>query len=538
MECHHRRRTTAAKSRSRIRRPPVQRQPANPALPSVSQGSSAFGALSCYRGGPTRDRGGKPREPSVLPRRHRADVLDRPMNAGPRRHGWAGDSRTWRREAEEIRQIRRPTALLQRAGWGVADQALSSLTNFALGVVVARAVEPAAFGSFTIVFVTYTTALGISRAVSSEPLLVHYSAPPHLDWQLGAARATGAALLVGAVLGLCCVLAGWIAAGVLTRPLIALGLTLPGLLLQDCWRYAFFARGQGFSAFANDLVWAMVLFPALIVAMGAQPDSIAWLAILAWGGAGTAAALIGIRQSRTVPAPRQALPWFREESGLIPRFLGEFAAMGGAGQVTLYCIGTIAGLQALGSLRAAQLVFGPMQVLFMGLSAIAIPELVRALQTSRRRLRWTSRLFSLTLATTALVWGAVVLVLPSAIGVALLGRTWEHARLLAGAVMISWIATGLIAGAATGLRAMAAARQSLAARLAGSLFAVVGGVTGAVTDGARGAAWGLALAGSIEATVWWWQYARTLREPHSTRGRDLGEASSLPSEPVTVVQSC
>jgi hypothetical protein len=91
---------------------------------------------------------------------------------------------------------------------GVADQALSSLTNFA---------EPGGFGSFTIVFVTHMTALGISRAVTSEPLLVHHSAPPHLKWDVGAARATGVAVLVGAGLGLGCIIAGWIAAGVLVQ---------------------------------------------------------------------------------------------------------------------------------------------------------------------------------------------------------------------------------------------------------------------------------------------------------------------------------
>ena len=54
----------------------------------------------------------------------------------------------------------RPMALVRRTGWGVADQVLSSLTNFGLSVVVARAVGPAGFGSFTLVFTAFTTALG------------------------------------------------------------------------------------------------------------------------------------------------------------------------------------------------------------------------------------------------------------------------------------------------------------------------------------------------------------------------------------------
>src|SRR5882724_3729785 len=439
-------------------------------------------------------------------------------------------------ETEQIQQTSRAAALLQRAGWGIADQALSSLTNFALGVVVARAVGPAGFGAFTIVFATYTTALGISRAVSSEPLLVHYSAPAHVAWREGTARATGAALLVGVGLGLCCVLVGWIAAGVLTAPFIALGLTLPGLLLQDCWRYAFFARGRGFSAFANDLVWALVLFPVLFVLLRSKPDSATWLVLLGWGGAATVAALFGIRQSRAVPAPQRVVNWMREEGSLIPRFLGEFVTLGAAGQFIVYAIGAVAGLAALGSFRAAYLLFGPIQVLYMGLGAIAVPELVRALENSTIKLLWTSRLVSLALGGIALVWGAVVVALPASLGVALLGPAWQPARLLAVAVMVSWVGTGLIAGAAAGLRALAAARQSLGARLIGSFLGVGGGVVGAVMGGARGAAWGIALAGWIEAVVWWWQYLRALRERKRGRSAEVGGRAQLFSSPSVVLQ--
>jgi O-antigen/teichoic acid export membrane protein len=423
---------------------------------------------------------------------------------------------------------------MQRAGWGIADQALSSATNFALGVLVARTVGPTGFGSFTIVFATYTTALGISRAVTSEPLLVHYSGSPHGVWHSGTAQATGAALLVGVCLGLCCLLAGWIAAGVLTRPFIALGLTLPGLLLQDCWRYAFFARGRGFSAFANDLVWALVLFPVLLVLLRSNQDSLTWLAIFGWGGAATTAALFGIRQSRAVPAPQRVRSWLREQGGLIRRFLGEVVTIGGSGQFIVYAVGAVAGLAALGSLRAAQLLFGPIQVLALGVAAIAVPELVGALEHSMTKFLWTSRLFSLALAGTTVVWGAVVLALPSSVGVAVLGPAWQPARLVGVAVMVGWVATGLVTGAAAGLRALAAARRSLRARLVGSLLAVAGGVIGAFMAGARGAAWGLALAAWSEATVWWWQYASARRERERVVPAECGGPARLLASPGVV----
>jgi O-antigen/teichoic acid export membrane protein len=435
---------------------------------------------------------------------------------------------------EQIQQASRLGALVQRAGWGVADQALSSLTNFALSIFVARAVGPAGLGSFTIVYATYTTALGISRAVTSEPLLVRYSAPQHDAWRVGTARATGAALVVGLGLGLCCMLVGWIAPGALTRPFIALGLTLPGLLLQDCWRYAFFARGRGFSAFVNDLLWALVVFCVLFMLLRSDRASVTWIALLGWGGAATVAALFGVRQSRVIPAPQRLLDWVREEGNLIPRFLGEFVTLGGAGQFLVYAIGAIIGLAALGSLRAGYLLFGPIQVLYMGVGAIAVPELVRALENSTARLRWTSKLLSFVLAGTALAWGTVVLMLPASVGVAFLGPAWQPARLLAVAVMVGWVGSALVAGAAAGLRALAAARQSLAARLIGSLLAVGGGLVGAVTGGARGAAWGLALAGWIEAVVWWLQYARAVRDRERAVSAELSRCTPLFNDPGMV----
>ena len=72
------------------------------------------------------------------------------------------------------------TAVSTRAGasrlaWTVGDQVLSSGTNFALGIVIARMVSLREFGVFTLVYATYQIALGIARALVSEPLVVRFS---------------------------------------------------------------------------------------------------------------------------------------------------------------------------------------------------------------------------------------------------------------------------------------------------------------------------------------------------------------------------
>ena len=41
--------------------------------------------------------------------------------------------------------------------------------------------------------------------------------------------------------------------------LIAFAVTMPGLLLQDAWRWAFFVVGEGRRAFVNDLIWLLAM---------------------------------------------------------------------------------------------------------------------------------------------------------------------------------------------------------------------------------------------------------------------------------------
>ena len=59
---------------------------------------------------------------------------------------------------------RRISDLADRFGWGFADQAVSSLSNFLLGFLVARSVDAAAFGAFSVAYATYLVTVGIVLA--------------------------------------------------------------------------------------------------------------------------------------------------------------------------------------------------------------------------------------------------------------------------------------------------------------------------------------------------------------------------------------
>ncbi len=399
---------------------------------------------------------------------------------------------------------------LRRAGWGMADQGFSSLTNFALGVLVARSVSPQAFGAFALVFTIYTLLLGFCRALATEPLLVRFTAAPD-RWPSGVSSAAGMAALIGVFAGSGCLIVGSIFGGFIGYGLIGLGLTLPGLLVQDSWRYAFFAEGRADKAFVNDVVWAIVLavaFPLLAIL-----DQLSLLSLmLAWGIAASVGAVFGVFQSHVIPNPGRTRLWWRQQRDLTRRYIGEFAAINGAGRLADFGVGAVAGLSSLGSVRGATILLGPLNVLLMGARMVSLPEAVRILNSSRHKLRRLSALVSFVLAIGSITWGAIIALLPSRFGVALLGSTWPGARRLIVPIALGSAAQGILMGAGVGLRALLAVKRALRARVILSLLILPATIGGAAVGQAYGAAWGGAAAAMVGAILWWGHLNRAIEE--------------------------
>src|SRR5215211_3072938 len=113
------------------------------------------------------------------------------------------DSRRLRARLALLRPIGSRSAAT-RLGWGVADQAVSSITNFALGIVMARTLGAADFGAFGLVWVTYGVILNLSRGLATDPLTVRYSGPLDDRWRSATGRAASTATVLGLVVGAIC----------------------------------------------------------------------------------------------------------------------------------------------------------------------------------------------------------------------------------------------------------------------------------------------------------------------------------------------
>ena len=166
---------------------------------------------------------------------------------------------------------------------------------------------------------------------------------------------------------------------------LALGLTLPLLMLQDSWRFAFFALGRGSQAFLNDSVWAVGLIIGLVYLRYAGLSNVFWY-VFAWGAAAGIGAAVGLLQTRVVPKLSGARGWLSRQRDLGFRYVVEGASYSAAGLVRNYGIGLILGLTALGYIQAASTLMGPFQVILYGLALATLPEAIRILQRSPRHM--------------------------------------------------------------------------------------------------------------------------------------------------------
>jgi hypothetical protein len=411
------------------------------------------------------------------------------------------------------REIHSPRA---RAVWAVLDQMLSSASNFALAVIVARRVDASEYGVFAIGFTIYALALGVSRGLATDPLVVRFSHKSVSEQREEAGTAAATAILFGVALGALLVVAAFVVGAPLRSTLLAFGLGLPFLLWQDSYRYQFVASRRPQLAALNDFVWLLLVAALFAVAVGVDASTSSPY-VAAWSAAAACAALVGMAHARAWPRARGALHWLRLHADLNWRFAVEFLMISGAPQVVLLALAVISGYAEAGGLRGAIVLLGPVILLAAGVVIATVPEGVRLKQRHPARLRQVVCLVAASLSLVVVVWSAVVSQLPDRVGEALLGSTWGLAQEIIFPLGLAVAGTAASAGLAAGLRSLAAARQSLRATMPAVVLLLAGGIAGAAWDGGVGAAWGMVLPAWIGTGLYLRQFLRALREASSSR---------------------
>lgn len=422
-----------------------------------------------------------------------------------------------------------------RVAWTVVDQGLSSLSNFALAVAVARFVTTENFGAYGIAVAAYLLALGVARSLTSEPFVVRYTGVHGDAFAERGGSASGTSLAIGLLASVVLVAVAAIMHAPIARPLLATAVVLPFLLVQDLWRYLLIARGDPKWAAVNDTIWVVLQLvgTGILVANGRYSHSVsAW--ILMWGSCGAVAAIAGAFQCRIVPRIDHLPAWWRTESPFMWRFLVESIVAFGWVPITLLALAGISGLGAVASLRGAQAVFGPLFVVGAGVMGALLPEGVRVLDVAPRRLTHMLIVASGSLGLASAVFSVALFATPEATGRAVLGASWAGTHKIVLIYGLAMAASSLALGAATGMRALRAISTSLRRRLATAPALFIAPLLGAAIRGAPGFALGFLLAATLQAVILWGGFHAAMRAHRSNvSGYSITrqpEASRLPGQ--------
>jgi O-antigen/teichoic acid export membrane protein len=408
------------------------------------------------------------------------------------------------------------------AAFAVADQLVSSGSNFLVSVAVGRFGGATELGGFAVALFVWLALIGINRAVLTEPLII---VEPELDTPRNLRRALAAQLAVGLALGgaVAAVALVLLAVGApgIGGPLLALGVVLPMLLSQDLWRALSFGVHRPERALVNDLVFTavqVVLMAGLIVTgLTSSP----WF-VIAWGIGATAGVVVGLVQFRARPATWPHMELLRELWPMSRWLLRDFATLFGAREAYLLIVAAFVTGAEFGGLRAAESLVGPAYVILLSGGNVALPGATRRyreggcadLASYSRRVTWVVGgaqwaysallvIFGPWLMVTVygaefepytyLVWFAAarcaIAVIPFgpsiAVKVAGLAREMFHARLW---VTIVSLPTAVVASAVFGLDGAAWASLGLAALLVIAMYRVY--LPGVVRVGTMGPAFG------------------------------------------------
>ena len=269
----------------------------------------------------------------------------------------------------------------RRAFVTLADQGFSSISNFAVGVAVARVAGASGLGGFSLAYSGWLVLAAVHRSLITDPMAIEgdvRSTTARDEIKRGFAAevllgVSGTVLFVAVGTALMALHQETFAIGIL-----ALGPWLPALVVQDYWRWVgYMSRRPGLSL-TNDTVFNCAQGAAFAFIFVDHVHSVALL-IACWGLGGAAGGLWGLRQYRVLPSLAGGLQLLRSRWSFSKWLAGVSITNWGAAQAYVVLAGGILGPVGLGGLRAVQtLATGPSMVLIQAGGSVGLPEASRS----------------------------------------------------------------------------------------------------------------------------------------------------------------
>lgn len=271
------------------------------------------------------------------------------------------------------------TETQRRVGLTFLDQAVSSASNFSLGVVIARVAGAEEFGDYVLTVMIWLVVVGVHRALVTEPVIV---VSQEVDDQGALVRqGVSGELVVGTLVSVLVAAAGalTLAAGAdIGALMLSLSPWFVPLLLQDYWRAMAFQRRRPALALVNDLVFTGVQSGAIVVFLALGWRSAGYV-ITAWGVGATAGALLGFCWFRGKARLTQGWNVLARLWPLSRWMVADFLAGFASYYAYLALVALLITRADYGGFRAALNLMGPVYVMVLAGGNLCLPE------ASRRR---------------------------------------------------------------------------------------------------------------------------------------------------------
>lgn len=269
-----------------------------------------------------------------------------------------------------------------RFGVTAADQSLSSLSNFAVGLAAARVAGAAGLGVYALVYAVWQVVASMHRSLITDPMAIENDLH-----QADAARRVRAGLAGELWLGLVAA-AAFAVTGVVMLALgqhqfglafLCLSPWLPCLVAQDYWRWVGFMSAQPKKSLVNDIVFDAIQALAFVLLLVAGVHT-SLVAVWAWGVGAAGGALYGLVQFKVRPTLRGGVELLVRRWKLSRWLVAGNLTSTATNQSTAVLTGAFLGPTGIGGLKAAtSLMAGPALVLVQATGSIGLPEASRAL---------------------------------------------------------------------------------------------------------------------------------------------------------------
>jgi hypothetical protein len=402
----------------------------------------------------------------------------------------------------EVVQSKRTTASVRRMlTLTIADQGASSISNFALALLVAHYSDARQLGIFALIATTYILGQGLVRSVTSDCLLTR---PETDDGVMTQYERAGylTAFVVSTVLALGLLAVSGLLSTAYAAPLAIFAASFPLMALQDFSRFIGISRHDPAYAIRLDVAWLLLFLVAFVILRSMNLVSLPWL-FGAWTGAGAVVGLTTLR-SHVGTGFRQLLSfWIRSERAVGIRFAGQFMLFSCWGNLIFYLLVIVVSIDAVGEIKLALLALGPITVLYSGLQSALISLASKKFREDKQRALRFLLIAGLATSLAVAIWTALVYFAPVHLVTSAVGPTWPKARELVPYLGLASIFGGVLGAANAGLRSLRAAKENLQLALAMLPVLFVPCIGGAALWGAHGYAICGSVAIGINALVGW-----------------------------------